>query len=66
VGELLYYERRFCIPDTRMRSVILKKMHNIVTAEYLGIRRIYLTVRKKFYWNNMKRNMEMYITSCNQ
>jgi hypothetical protein len=47
--ELLYYEGRLCIPDTRMKSVILKEMHNITTAEHLGIRRTYLAMRKKFY-----------------
>jgi Integrase zinc binding domain len=47
--ELLYYEGRLCIPDTGMRSVILKEMHDITTVEHLGIRRTYLTVRKKFY-----------------
>jgi Integrase zinc binding domain len=63
VRELLYYQRRLCIPDTGMRSVILKEMHDIATAGHLEIRRTYLTVRKKFYWNNMKRNMKMYVTS---
>jgi hypothetical protein len=37
---LLYYQSRLCIPDTGMRSVILKKMHDIATVGHLGIRRI--------------------------
>jgi Integrase zinc binding domain len=47
-----------------MRSVILKEMHDIATVGYLGIRRTYLIVREKFYWNNIKRDVEIYVTSC--
>jgi Integrase zinc binding domain len=64
VKELLYYEERLCIPDIEMRGMILKEMHDITTAGHLGVRRTYLAVREKFYWNNMKRDVEGYVMSC--
>jgi Integrase zinc binding domain len=47
-----------------MRSVILKEMCDITTARHLEIRKTYLIVREKFYWNNIKRNIEIYVISC--
>jgi len=58
----LNYER-ILIPKS-LRNVVLRRLHDDPTSGHLGIEATHDRIQKRFYWPNMYKTIEKYITSC--
>jgi len=45
---------------------VMYMMHDHPTAAHFGINATYKKIKERYYWKNMKRDVEEYIKTCNQ
>ena len=64
-GELLYKRYVLYIPEVEaLRMEILKKHHDDPLAGQLATKKTYNTLRNKYLWPNMYKEVDAYCTSC--
>ena len=64
-GELLYKGSVLYIPEVEaLRMEILKKHHDDPLAGHLATKKTYNTLRHKFFWLQMYKQVDEYCTSC--
>ncbi len=64
-GELLYKRSVLYVPEVEaFRMEILKKHHDGHLAGHLAIKKTYNTLRHKYFWPNMYKQVDAYCTSC--
>ncbi len=64
-GELFYKRSVLYIPEVEAsRMEILKKHHNDPFAGHLATKKTYHTLRYKYFWPNMYKQVDAYCTSC--
>ena len=64
-GELLYKGSVLYIPEVEaLRMEILKKHHDDPLAGHLATKKTYNTLRHKYFWPNMYKQVDAYCTSC--
>lgn len=51
-------------PDEAGREIILQEYHDSVTGGHHGITKLYKSIRKHFFWKNMKGDIDNFIKSC--
>jgi len=66
--------RKLCLKgkNTRMqilvpsssKDLVLENCHNAVTAGHMGIRRTLASVRRRFFWPRLRRDIQQWIGSC--
>ena len=68
-GKLWWIDRtghdRICIPKAN-RVQILREFHDTPLGGHFGTDKTYASMRRYFYWPNMKRTVEEYVTTCDQ
>ncbi len=64
-GELLYNGSVLYIPEVEVFWIeILKKHHDDPLAGHLATKKTYNTLRHKYFWPNMYKQLDAYCTSC--
>jgi hypothetical protein len=66
VRSYLYYgDNRLYIPnDSALKTKILQECHDSTLAGHLGTDKTIEQVKRRFYWPNMDKEIESYVTSC--
>lgn len=61
---LIYYKNRLFVPDTlELRNKVMQDFHSSPSAGHSGIKR---TLAASFYWPNLKKSVEAFISSCKE
>jgi hypothetical protein len=63
VDGLLYYNGRVYVPDA-LRTEVKKHHHDIPLAGHMGQRRTQELVQRKFFWPQMRKDIDSYVRSC--
>jgi len=58
----LNYER-ILIP-AKLRNLVMQKLHDDATSGHLGIDQTHDLIQKRFYWPNLYKSVQKYVTSC--
>lgn len=66
--DLLYWvdktaHQRVCVPK-RYRVMVLKEFHDTPTGGHFGSEKTYESLKRYFYWPNMKTTIEQYVSTC--
>jgi hypothetical protein len=62
---IIWFEKRFCVPqDPELRKLILQEAHNSPYSIHPGNTKMYMDLKGRFWWNNMKRDVAEYIALC--
>jgi hypothetical protein len=62
---LLRFKNRLYIPNSAgLKLTILDEVHKKLYSGHLGYQKMITTLRKLFYWPNMKREIEEYLARC--
>ena len=56
-------EHLFLVPAS-LRKEVFRQLHEYVTAGHLGRRKTYDKIRKRFYWNNMYKDISYWCRIC--
>jgi hypothetical protein len=60
-GILLYMNIIYASNSLKLRSTILKEMHNVPSVGHPGYQKILSTVKSQYYWPDMKKEIAEYI-----
>jgi len=61
----LWFEKRLCVPnDPEMRKLIFQEAHDSPYSIHPGNTKMYMDLRERFWWVNMKREIAEYIALC--
>ena len=62
---ILWYEGRICVPsDEDLKQLILKEAHDTLYSIHPGGTKMYQDLKEKFWWHGMKREIALFIQSC--
>jgi hypothetical protein len=61
----IWFEKRIYVPsDSDLRKLIFQEAHETLYSIHPGNTKMYIHVKERFWWNNMKRDIAEYITKC--
>src|SRR5664279_4977856 len=61
----IWFEKRICVPqDSDLRKLILQEAHDSPYSIHPSNTKMYMDVKGRFWWNNLKRDIAEYITKC--
>ncbi|XP_071680260.1 uncharacterized protein [Lolium perenne] len=61
----VWFEKRICVPqDDALRKLILQEAHDSPYSIHPGNTKMYMDVKERFWWNNLKRDIAEYIAKC--
>ena len=61
----VWFEKRICVPDNQdLRKLILQEAHDTPYSIHPGNTKMYMDVKERFWWNNLKRDIAEYIAKC--
>ena len=61
----LSYHSRICVPNMKeMKNIIFKEVHETPYSIHPGSTKMYMDLKKTFWWNNMKREIASYVAEC--
>jgi hypothetical protein len=64
-SDILRYKGRICIgTTTKLRGTIIASLHSSAIGGHSGIRATYQRLKKLFYWPNMRKTVEKFVTEC--
>ena len=56
---------RACIPDVNdLRKMIMEEAHCFTYAMHLGSTKMYRTIKKNYWWSDMKRDVAEFVARC--
>ena len=62
----LWYEDRICVPkDEALRRLILDEAHHSAYSIHPGSTKMYMDLRQRYWWTEMKGDIVEYIAQCN-
>ena len=61
-GEVKY---ALCVPQTRVKDILVA-YHDSLMAGHVGRNKPYDTIRRKYYWKNMYKDIQKYVNTCLQ
>jgi hypothetical protein len=62
-GLVWYKQNQLYVPEGKMKDIILKECHDGPLAGHGGAK-CTTTILKKYYWPNLKNNVEEYVKTC--
>ncbi|XP_043725645.1 uncharacterized protein LOC122672217 [Telopea speciosissima] len=63
--EVVMYGTRLYVPnDTELGDLILKEAHHSPYTIHLGCTKMYRDLKEHYWWNNMKREIALYVGKC--
>jgi hypothetical protein len=61
----LWFEKRICVAnDPDLRKLLFQEAHETSYSIHPGNTKMYMDVKERFWWNNMKRDIVEYIAKC--
>jgi hypothetical protein len=61
----IWFEKHICVPnDPELRKLIFQEAHETPYSIHPGNTKMYIDVKERFWWNNMKRDIAEYIAKC--
>lgn len=67
VNELiLYKERVYIVPESKMKDKIQRACHNTPLAGHLGFYKTYKQVREHFLWKGLKQDVMQHVRECKE
>ena len=63
-GLLRYRGRMYIHENGDIRSIILKEAHRALYCVHPGVKKMYVDMRKLFFWVGMKRDVVHFVTKC--
>jgi hypothetical protein len=62
---IVWFEKRVCVPqDPELRKLILQEAHDSPYSIHPGNTKMYMDLKGRFWWSNMKRDIAEYIALC--
>jgi hypothetical protein len=62
---VVWFEKRVCIPqDSKLRKLILQEAHDSPYSIHPGNTKMYMDLKGRFLWRNVKRDIAEYIALC--
>jgi hypothetical protein len=62
---IIWFEKRVCVPrDPKLRKLILQEAHDSPYSIHPGNTKMYMDLKGRFWWSNMKRDVAEYIALC--
>jgi hypothetical protein len=59
------HKNRMYVPSSReLRNLVLKEMHNVPYARHPSYQHTIVTIRSRFLWLGMKKDVSDYIARC--
>ena len=63
--ETIWFGKRICVPkDSEIRKLIFQAPHESPYSIHLGNTKMYMELKERFWWPNMKRDIVEYIARC--
>ena len=63
--ELVRFKDRIYVPDNNdLKKVILRKFHKKPYSGHPGYQKTFITVKKFYYWPNLKRDVVDFVARC--
>jgi Integrase zinc binding domain len=63
-GFLYDAERRLCVPNGRVRMVLIQDGLEAIVKGHLGFEKFYQDLSRSFTWPPMRRDVKEYVRSC--
>jgi hypothetical protein len=64
-NQSLWFQGRICVPNIlEIKEIILKEAHQTPYSIHPGSTKMYMDLKEIFWWNNMKREIEKYVSEC--
>jgi RNase H-like domain found in reverse transcriptase/Integrase zinc binding domain len=63
-GLLYDAARRLCVPNGRLRMVLMHDAHDAIVKGHLGFEKCYQDLSRRFTWPSMSRDVNEYVRSC--
>jgi hypothetical protein len=63
-GLLIYRGRMYILEDEDIRSIILKESHRALCCAHPGVKKMYVDMRKLFFWVGMKCDVVHFVAKC--
>jgi hypothetical protein len=61
----IWFERRICVPDDPdIRRLIFREAHETPYSIHPGNTKMYIDLKERFWWSNMKGDIAEYIAKC--
>jgi hypothetical protein len=61
----IWFEKRICVAnDLDLRMLIFQEAHETPYSIHPGNTKMYIDVKERFWWNNMKQDIAEYIAKC--
>ena len=61
----LWFGKRVCVPkDAEIRKLIFQEAHDSPYSIHPGNTKMYMDLKERFWWSNMKRDIAEYIALC--
>jgi hypothetical protein len=61
----IWFEKRVCVAsDPDLRKIIFQEAHETPYSIHHGNTKMYIDLKERFWWNNMKRDIAEYIAKC--
>jgi Integrase zinc binding domain len=64
-GLLYDTERRLCVPNGRLRMVLMHDAHDEIMKGHRGVEKCYQDLSTSFAWPSKRRDVKEYVRSCN-
>jgi hypothetical protein len=62
---LVWFEMHVCVPqDPELRKLIMQEAHDSPYSIHPGNTKVYMDLKDRFWWSNMKRDVIEYIALC--
>jgi hypothetical protein len=62
---VVWFEKHVCVPqDPKLRKLILQETHDSPYSIHPGNTKMYMDLKGRFWWSNMKRDDAEYIALC--
>jgi hypothetical protein len=62
---IVWFKKRVCVPqDPELRKLILQEAHDSPYSIHPGNTKMYMDLKGRFWWSNMKRDVAEYIALC--
>jgi hypothetical protein len=62
---VVWFKDKLCVPDIKsIRGLILKEAHETTYSVHPGSEKMYLDLKKRFWWYRMKREIAEYVAVC--
>jgi hypothetical protein len=62
---IVWFEKCVCVPqDPKLRKLILQEAHDSPYSILPGNTKMYMDLKGRFWWSNMKRDIAKYIALC--